>query len=67
MVLPYLTRRLRVIYLSEADCNLFLKNVFGRRMVKNAEKAEALNNQQHGSGARRMTTDAIFLSRLLKD
>ena len=64
--LPYLTR-LRVIHLFEADYNLFLKIVFGRRMVKNAEQAEALNDQQHGSRPRRMTTDALFLSRLSKD
>jgi hypothetical protein len=64
--LPYLTR-LRVIHLFEADYNLFLKIVFGRRMVANAEKAEVLNDQQHGSRPRRMTTDALFLSRLSKD
>lgn len=63
---PYLTR-LRVIHLFEADYNLFLKMIFGRRMVKNAERSEALNDQQHGSRPRRMTTDALFLSRLEKD
>ena len=63
---PYLTR-LRVIHLFEADYNLFLKLIYGRRMVSNAEKAEALNDQQHGSRPRRMTTDALFLSRLEKD
>ena len=36
-------------------------------MVKNAEKAKALNDQQHGSRLRRMTTDALFLARLEKD
>ena len=64
--LPYLTR-LRVIHLFEADYNLFLKLVYGRRMVQNAEKANALNDQQHGSRPRRMTTDALFLARLEKD
>jgi hypothetical protein len=64
--LPYLTR-LRVIHLFEADYNLFLKIIFGRRMVKNAEKAQALNEQQHGSRPRRMTTDALFFARLEKD
>ena len=63
---PYLTR-LRVIHLFEADYNLFLKVIFGRRMVKNAERAQALNEQQHGSRPRRMTTDALFLARLEKD
>ena len=56
-----------MIHLFEADYNLFLKIIFGRRMVKNAEKAEALNDQQHGSRPRRMTTDALFLARLEKD
>ena len=63
---PYLTR-LRVIHLFEADYNLFLKIIFGRRMVKNAEQAQALNDQQHGSRPRRMTTDALFFARLEKD
>ncbi|KAI2513930.1 hypothetical protein MHU86_314 [Fragilaria crotonensis] len=63
---PYLTR-LRVIHLFEADYNLFLKIIYGRRMVKNAEQAQALNDQQHGSRPRRMTTDALFLARLEKD
>ena len=39
----------------------------GKRMVRNAEKDHALNDQQHGSRPRRMTTDALFLSRLEKD
>ena len=63
---PYLTR-LRVIHLFEADYNLFLKLLYGRRLVQNAERAHALNDQQHGSRPRRMTTDALFLSRLEKD
>jgi hypothetical protein len=56
-----------VIHLFEADYNLFLKIIFGRRMVKNAEQARALNDQQHGSRPRRMTTDALFFARLEKD
>ena len=64
--LPYLTR-LRVIHLFEADYNLFLKLIYGRRLVKNAEKSNFLNDQQHGSRPRRMTTDALLLARLEKD
>jgi hypothetical protein len=64
--LPYLTR-LRVIHLFEADYNLFLKIIYGKRMVKNAENSMALNDQQHSSRPRRMTTDALFLARLEKD
>ena len=63
--LPYLTC-LRVIHLFEADYNLFLKLIYGRRIVKNAEKANALNDQQHGSRPRRMTTDALFLAHLVE-
>ena len=60
--------RLRVIHLFEADYNLFLKLAYGKRLVKNAEKANALNDQQHGSRPRRMTTDALLLlARLEKD
>ena len=46
--IPLLTR-LRVIHLFEADYNLFLKLIYGRRMVKNGERKEAMNNQQHGA------------------
>jgi hypothetical protein len=56
-----------VIHLFEADYNLFLKLIYGKRMVRNAEKAHALNDQKRGSRPRRMTTDALFLSRLEKD
>ncbi len=63
---PFLTR-LRVIHLFEADYNLFLKIVYGKRMVRHAEKCEALNDQQHGSRPRRMTIDALFLAQLEKD
>jgi hypothetical protein len=63
---PFLTR-LRVIHLFEADYNLFLKILFGKRMVSNGERCHALNDQQHGSRPRRMTMDALFLARLEKD
>jgi len=63
---PYLTR-LRVIHLFEADYNIFLKIIYGRRMVKNGERKHAMNDQQHGSRPRRMTTDALFLARFEKD
>jgi hypothetical protein len=63
---PFLTR-LRVIHLFEPDYNLFLKVVYGKHLVGNAEKSNALNDQQHGSRPRRMTKDALFLSGLEKD
>ena len=46
---------------------MILKILFGKRLVKNGEKSNALNDQQHGSRPRRMTTDALFLARLEKD
>jgi hypothetical protein len=63
---PFLTR-LRIIHLFEADYNLFLKILYGKRMVSNGERFHALNDQQHGSRPRRMTMDALFLARLEKD
>ena len=63
---PFLTQ-LHIIHLFEADYNLFLKILFGKRLVSNREKSQALNDQQHGSRPRRMTMDALFLARLKKD
>ena len=59
--MPLLTR-LRVIHLFEADYNLFLKIIYGRRMVKNGERNNAMNDQQHGARPRRMTIDALLLA-----
>jgi hypothetical protein len=64
--LSYLTH-LRVIHLFEADYNLSLKIIYGRRMVKDGERNNAMNNQQHGSQPRRMTIDALLLARFEKD
>jgi hypothetical protein len=64
--MPLLTR-LRVIHLFEADYNLFLKILYGRRMVKNGERNNAMNDQQHGARPRRMTIDALLLARFEKD
>ncbi len=63
---PYLTW-LHVIHMFEADHNIFLKIIFGRRMVKNAELANARDDQQHGSSPCHMTTDALIFARLEKD
>ena len=65
--MPYLTR-LCVIHLFETDYNLFLKIIYGQGMAKNGERNHAtMNDQQHGSRPRRMTTDAFFLARFEKD
>ena len=63
---PYLPQR-RVIHLVEADYNLFLKLIYGTRLVCNAEQSHVLNNQQNGSRPRRITTDASFLAHHEKD
>lgn len=41
--------RLRIIHLFEADFNLFLKIVWGSRLVKKAVSMDLLNSGQHGS------------------
>jgi hypothetical protein len=64
--MPLFTR-LRVIHLFEADYNLFLKIIHGRRMIKNGERNNAMNDQQHGSRPRRITIDALLLARFEKD
>ena len=45
---PFLTC-LQIIHLFEADYNLFLKILFGRRMVSNGKRYNALNDQHHSS------------------
>ena len=63
---PYLSR-FRVIHLFEADYNFFLKFIYGRRLVRYADKMDLLNDQQWGSRPKRTTIDALFLSRLSRD
>ena len=56
-----------MIHLFEADYHLFLKLMYGKLLARNAKRSSALNDQQHGSRPRRMTTDAMFLGCLEKD
>ena len=59
--------RLRIIHLFEADYNLFLKIMWGSRLVKRAVKLNLLNNGQHGSVPGRTTMDPVMLNQLTTD
>ena len=63
---PKITR-LRIIHLFEADFNLFLKLIWGSRLVKRAVSLNLLNNGQHGSIPRSKATDPIMLTQLTTD
>ncbi|KAI2512439.1 hypothetical protein MHU86_1892 [Fragilaria crotonensis] len=63
---PKLTR-LRIIHLFEADFNLFLKMIWGSRLVKRAVQLKLLNDGQHGSIPQRKATDPIMLTQLTTD
>ena len=63
---PKITR-LRIIHIFEADFNLFLKLIWGSRLVKRAVKLDLLNDGQHGSVTRRTATDPIMLIQLTTD
>ena len=59
--------RLRIIHLFEADFNLFLKLIWGSRLVKRAVHLDLLNTGQHGSVPRRTSIDPIMLTQLTTD
>ncbi|KAI2511593.1 hypothetical protein MHU86_2847 [Fragilaria crotonensis] len=63
---PTLTR-LRIIHLFEADFNLFLKLIWGSRLVKRAVSLNLLNDGQHGSTPRKKAIDPIMLKQLTTD
>jgi hypothetical protein len=63
---PKLTR-LRIIHLFEADFNLFLKLIWGSRLVKRAASLNLLNDGQHGSTPRKKAIDPIMLTQLTTD
>jgi hypothetical protein len=56
--------RLRIIHLFEADYNLFLKLIWGSRLVHTAVANNLLNDGQHGSVPGRTTMDPIMLQQL---
>ncbi len=59
--------RLRIIHLFEADYNLFLKIMWGPRLVRHAVKMDLLNSGQHGSVPGRTTMTPIMLNQLTTD
>jgi hypothetical protein len=59
--------RLNIIHLFEADFNLFLKIVWGSRLVKQAVLLNFLNDGQHGFVPCRTPMDPIMLTQLTTD
>ncbi|WP_317203178.1 hypothetical protein [Janthinobacterium sp.] len=57
--------KLRIIMLYEADFNFVLKLIWGKRLVRNAEKYGCLGQSNHGSRKGRQTTDAQLEKTLL--
>ena len=63
---PRITR-IRRITLLEADLNLCLSELFGRRLMANAEKHHLLHPHQYGSRKGKMCISAVLLKRLSYD
>jgi hypothetical protein len=61
---PKLTR-LGIVHLFEADFNLFLKMIWGSRLVKQAVKLDLLNAGQHGSVPGRAALNPITVGVIL--
>ena len=59
--------RLRIIHLFEADYNLFLKIMWGSRLVRKAVALDLLNDGQHGSVPGRTPMDPIMLNQITTD
>ena len=59
--------KLRIIMLYEADFNFVLKLIWGKRLVRHAEKHGCLGKSNHGSRSGRQTTDAQLEKLLLYD
>ena len=59
--------KLRVIQIIEADLNMCLRIIFGRRLVQRAEQAGTIPSSQWGSRPNRSSTDCVFLKRLSYD
>jgi hypothetical protein len=63
---PFL-HKLRVIHILEADYNLALKNIFGRRLMRNCEKHGALGDLQDGFRKGRSTTRTLLHNEIICD
>jgi hypothetical protein len=59
--------RIRRITLVEADLNVCLSEIFGRRLMNNAEKHGLLHSAQFGSRRGKMAISAVLLKRLSYD
>ena len=59
--------KLRVIQLLEADLNMALQIIFGRRLMHRAEDHGTIPSSQWGSRPNRSSTDAILIKLLLYD
>jgi hypothetical protein len=62
-----LLHKLRVIHILEADYNLTLKAIFGRRLMKNCEKYGSLGDLQDGFRKGRSTTRTLLHNELVND
>jgi hypothetical protein len=62
-----LLHKLRVIHILEADYNLALKEIFGRRLMYNCELGGTLGNQQDGFRKGRSTMRTLLQNELFND
>jgi hypothetical protein len=63
---PYL-HKLRVIHILEADYNLALKEIFGRRLLWNCEKYDRLGDIQDGFRKGRSTITTLLRNEIIND
>jgi hypothetical protein len=62
-----LLHKLRVIHILEADFNLTLKAIFGRRLMKNCEKHGTIGDLKDGFRKERSTTRTLLHNELIND
>jgi hypothetical protein len=62
-----LLHKLRVIHILEADYNLTLKAIFGRRLLKNCEAYGTLGEIQDGFRKGRSTTRTLLINEIVND
>jgi hypothetical protein len=62
-----LLHKLRVIHILEADYNLTLKVIFGKRLMRNCERHGTLGNRQDGFRKGRSTTRTLLHNEILSD
>jgi hypothetical protein len=62
-----LLHKLRVIHILEADYNLALKEIFGRRLMKNCERYGMLGERQDGFRKGRSTMRTLLQNELISD